>query len=329
MKYRKLGKTEIKVSEISLGCWTMGGPNWNEGNPIGWKDVNEQEIKEAVDYAVDKGVNHFDNADVYGNGKAERMLAHVLGNKINDVVIATKVGWFQGTASHAYEPAHIRSQCEQSLRNLKRDFIDLYYFHHPYFGENNSLLEDAVDVMNRLKSEGKIRAIGQSAYTNEDFEKVIPVVKPDVLQSFANAIDDHFLADGTPVRKMLEEKKMSFVAFGPLAQGLLLDKYSAKNPPQFEKGDHRANAKRFSKENLEILDRKMVKIKEKFGSGVEELSRMALQYLLYYKVVGAVIPGFRNLKQVKINLNAADNPLTEEEFNFVKNIFESSGLSYN
>jgi aryl-alcohol dehydrogenase-like predicted oxidoreductase len=90
MKYRKLGTSDIKVSEISLGCWTMGGLNWADGRPNGWANVNEDEITAAVKKAVDAGVNHFDNADVYGNGKAERMLARVLkrlGLKSEDFII--------------------------------------------------------------------------------------------------------------------------------------------------------------------------------------------------------------------------------------------------
>ncbi|HEX2866800.1 MAG TPA: aldo/keto reductase [Ignavibacteriales bacterium] len=328
MKYRKIGKSNIEVSEISLGCWTLGGLNWVNGTPNGWANVDEKDVTEAVNYALEHGVNHFDNADVYGNGRAERMLARVLGPRRNDVVIATKVGWFPGTAEHAYEPKHIRHQCEQSLINLNRDFIDIYYFHHGNFGQDDMYLNDAVDVMNRLKEEGKIRVIGQSAYSNSDFEKLVPKVKPEVLQSSANALDDHFVADGTPVRKLLEDNQISFVAFGPVAQGLLLGKYSKKNPPKFEPGDHREHAKRFTVENLEKLEPKMEALKEKFGSNTEELSRAALQYLLHYKVVAAVIPGFRNLKQVMVNLEAADKPLTDEEFNFIRDLFHEAEIVY-
>lgn len=322
MKYRKLGKSNIEISEISLGCWTMGGRNWDKGNSIGWADVNEEEIKEAIFYALDKGVTHFDDADAYGNGKAERMLSKILGDKTKDVTIATKVGWFKGTAENAYEPLHIRHQCEQSLKNLNRDVIDLYYFHHPYFGDNDFYLDDAVEEMNRLKEEGKIRSIGQSAYTNEDFLRVVPKVNPDVLQSSASAMDDHYLADGTPIRNLLEERGMSFVAFGPIAQGLLLGKYNKENPPNFDDGDHRKNSKRFTKEFLTKLDPKIEALKKEFGDCTEELARVALQYLLHYNVTAAVIPGFRNLNQVKVNLTAADKPLTDDEFNFVKNLFD-------
>lgn len=321
MKYRKLGKSEIEVSEVSLGCWTMGGLNWVNGVPNGWANVDEKEISDAINFAIDHGVNHFDNADVYGNGRAERMLSRILGIRTNDFVIATKVGWFPGTAAHAYEPKHIKHQCEQSLINLNREYIDIYYFHHGDFGNSDMYLEDAIEVMYKLREEGKIRLIGQSAYSHEDFVKLIPKVKPDVIQSFASAMDDRFLQDGSPTRILLDKHQISFVAFGPLAQGILLGKYNAKNPPSFDAGDHRATVERFKSEKLSKVEPKLEKLKVKFGSSNQELSRAALQYLLFYKQVGAVIPGFRNLEQVKSNLSGIDNPFSEDEFQFMKNVF--------
>lgn len=321
MKYRKIGKTDIQVSEISLGCWTLGGLNWVDGQQNGWANVDEKEAADAVNYAIEQGVNHFDNADVYGNGRAERMLCRILGNRSKDFVIATKVGWFRGTALHAYEPAHIRHQCEQSLINLKRDYIDIYYFHHGDFGQGDMYLDDAVEVMYKLKEEGKIRVIGQSAYSHDDFVKLVPKVKPEVLQSSASAMDDRYLEEGSPTRKLLDEYKISFVAFGPVGQGLLLGKYNKNNPPQFEPGDHRLNAPRFSAENLALLEPKIEMLKTRFGSSVEELARAALQYLLHYNVTGAVIPGFRNLNQVKVNLAGAEKPLTDEEFKYIQTVF--------
>ncbi|MBK7379513.1 MAG: aldo/keto reductase [Ignavibacteriales bacterium] len=321
MKYRKIGKTELEISEISLGCWTMGGLNWVNGDPNGWADVDENEIAEAINYAIENGVNHFDNADVYGNGRAERMLARILGKRTNNFVISTKIGWFPGTAAHAYEPKHIRHQCEQSLVNLNRDYIDIYYFHHGDFGEKDKYLDDAIEVIYKLKDEGKIRVIGQSAYSNEDFMKLIPKVNPEVIQSFANPIEKDFINSNSPTRKLIEERKISFVSFRPLGEGLLLGKYSSKNPPQFEFGDHRKGLKRFSKEHLEWLEPRIEKMKLKFGSSINELGRAVLQYLLYYNFVGTVIPGFRNLSQVKSNLFAADKPLTKEEFGFIEETF--------
>jgi len=321
MKYRRLGNSEIEVSEIGLGCWTLGGLNWVNGIPNGWANVDESEAIRAIHYALDQGVNHFDNADVYGNGRAERMLAKAMGKRNQDVIIATKVGWFPGTAAHAYEPQHIRHQLEQSLVNLKRDYVDIYYFHHGDFGKNDCYLDDAVEMMNRLKGEGKIRIIGQSAYTEKDFLRLVPKVRPTVLQSWANAVDDHFIADGSPVSNLLKEHEMSFVAFSPLAKGLLLNKYSSKNPPRFKAGDHRQNADDFKLENIMKVEQKMAKMVARFGSEVKQLSRSALQYLLSFPVVGSVIPGFRNQQQVEANLWGADMPLSKEDIRFIQEVF--------
>lgn len=321
MNYRKLGSSGIQVSEISLGCWTLGGLNWVNGTPNGWANVDEDEAIRAVHHALDQGVNHFDNADVYGNGRAERLLAKALGARSKEVVIATKVGHFPGTAEHAYEDLHIRHQCEQSLRNLKRDVIDLYYFHHGNFGENDRYLDGAIAMANRLRDEGKIRAIGLSAYSVADFERLVPKIKPTALQSWAHAIDDGFIRPGSPVARLLAEHNMSFVAFGPLAQGLLLGKYSSKNPPQFEEGDHRRTADRFKKEQLEGIEPKIEKLKARFGDDVASLARAALQYILGHDRVACVIPGFRNQKQVEVNLGAAGRPLSREDMDFIRSVF--------
>ena len=274
MNLRKIGKTELSVSEISFGCWTMGGLNWVNGNPNGWANVDEDEVTQAIKVALDAGVNHFDNADVYGNGKAEQMLARVLerlGVDTNSVIIATKIGHFPGTATHAYEPSHIRHQCEQSLINLKRDFIDIYYFHHGDFGASDMYLDDAVDVMNTLVSEGKVRVKGQSAYSADDFEKLVPRVQPAVLQSWAHALDDQFVRPDSRVSKLMEAHGLSFVAFSPLAQARLLDKYNPENPPQFEDGDNRKSNDGFKPEAIAALKPKLEKLKARFGKAVRNV----------------------------------------------------------
>lgn len=321
MRYRKLGHSDIQVSEVSLGCWTLGGLNWVNGSPNGWANVDEAEVRKAIDYALDQGVNHFDNADVYGNGKAEQMLSRVLGGRSKKVSIASKVGWFPGTAEHAYEPAHIRHQCEQSLINLKRDVLDLYYFHHGDFGHNDRYLDGAVGVMNQLRKEGKIRLIGLSSYSNGDFERLVPKVKPDVLQSWAHSMDDQFIREGTPVRKLLDEGKLSFVAFSPLNQGILLGKFDPKNPPKFEAGDHRLGDQRFTSEQLVKIQPKIEKLKARFGPDIKDLARAALQYLLAVPCVACVIPGFRNSNQVQVNLSVSEKPLTMEDVAFIRQTF--------
>jgi len=321
MNYRKLGTTDVEVSEISFGCWTLGGLNWVNGIPNGWANVDEDEVTKAIKLALDSGVNHFDNADVYGNGRAERMLSRVLdrlGVKNTDVIIATKIGHFPGTAEHAYEPAHIRHQCEQSLLNLKRDYIDLYYFHHGDFGKDDVYLNEAAATMDELVKEGKVRLKGQSAYSADDFERLVPIVNPQVLQSWAHALDDQFVRPGSRVSNLLKERQMSFVAFSPLAQARLLDKYDPKNPPQFELGDNRRDKDAFSGEALAALKPKLQKLKERFGDSTEDLVAVALNYILAQPNVACVIPGFRNERQAKCNVSAAGRSLSAEDLAFVQ-----------
>ncbi len=318
MKYRKLGSSGVEVSEISFGCWTMGGLNWVNGNANGWANVDEDEIVAGIKVAIDAGVNHFDNADVYGNGKAERMLARVfdkLGVKSEDFVIATKIGHFPGTAEHPYEAAHIRHQCEQSLINLKRDYIDLYYFHHGGFGDH---LEEAAATLNSLVAEGKVRLKGQSAYSYDDFAKAVPVVKPVALQSWAHALDIQFVSPDAKLQGLMNEYECSFVAFSPLAQGRLLDKFDPNNPPTFEPGDHRQGSGAFKSEAILALKPKLEKLKARFGATTEDLARMSLQYLLAMPNVACVIPGFRNPRQAACNVAGADKPLSAEDVAYIR-----------
>lgn len=322
MNYREIGNSGIMISEIGLGCWTLGGLNWHQGKSSnGWKPVDAKEAADAVAYALDNGVNHFDNADVYGNGAAERMLANALGDKNRDVIIAGKVGWFQGTAAHAYEPQHIRHQCEQSLVNLRREYIDIYYFHHGDFGENDRYLDDACEAMARLKSEGKIRCIGLSAYSEKDFRRLVPRIRPSVVQSWAHAMDYHFIANNSPLMKLCEEHVMSFVAFSPLNQGILLGKYTSANPPVFPDGDHRKESEKFRPEYLAKAEKGIAEMRETLGSSREDLARAALQFVLYHDRVAGVIPGFRNIEQVKVNLSACGKPLNGKEIACIRKAF--------
>lgn len=333
MNYRTLGRTNIRVSEIGFGCWTMGGPNWSTstGQPIGWADVNEDEVLAGIKVGLDAGVNHWDNADVYGNGKAERLLAKCLkklGVKPGSQVIATKVGHFSGTAPHAFEPRQIRNQCEQSLRNLGVDAIDIYYFHHGsyvgpgYDGQPHDYLQEAAATMHTLVKEGKVRAVGQSAYSDEDFERAIPVLKPDVLQSKANMRYDPFIRPGSKLQALMKQHGCTFVAFGPLDQGILLDKFDPENPPKFAEGDYRNQRKDMLPDALRALKPKMAQLKDRFGPTTEALASAACRFVLGHDHVCSTIPGFRNARQAACNLKAASDPaMSEADIEFCRRLF--------
>ncbi|MDD1649978.1 MAG: aldo/keto reductase [Methylococcaceae bacterium] len=327
MNYRPLGRTDIAVSEISLGCWTLGGLNWVDGQVNGWAEVNEDDITAAVKRAVDAGVNHFDNADVYGNGRAERMLARVLktlGLKSEQFIVATKVGHFRGTAEHAYDPIHIRHQCEQSLRNLQRDYVDIYYLHHGDFGPDGEWLGGAAATLDALVKEGKVRIKGQSAYSDADFARAVPVVKPAVLQSWGNALRPNFIKPDSAVGRLLAEHGMSFVAFSPLQKGILLDKFDPDHPPTFEEGDVRSTDARFQPEFLRAMKPRLARLKTRFGATTGDLAAVALRYVLNHPNVACVIPGFRNESQVACNLGGVTRRLSDEDIAFIDRALAST-----
>jgi len=341
MNYRPIGTTNIKVSEIGFGCWTMGGPNWSpaNGQSIGWAEVNETEVTAGINAGLDAGVNHWDNADNYGNGRAERLLAKcltTLGIDRKSQIIATKVGHSKGTAPHGFDPHHIRNQCEQSLRNLRTDYIDIYYFHHGTFigpgydTDQYDYLLEAAAVMRTLVKEGKVRAVGQSAYSDDDFERAVPIVKPDVLQTKANLRFDDFIRQGSRGQALMDQYKCSFVAFGPLDQGILLDKFDPKNPPQFVEGDYRTSRKDFNPATLQSVRDKLAKVRQHFASpaaagsaeDIAFLSSVASRWVLSHPHVCSTIPGFRNARQAVCNVKAGtDKPMTQEEAQWLRDLF--------
>lgn len=343
MRYRTIPGTNVSISEIGFGCWTMGGPNWSTstGQAIGWADVNAAEVEAGIRAGLDGGVNHWDNADIYGNGRAERLLAECLlrlGVKRETQVIATKVGHFKGTAVHAYEPRHIRNQCEQSLRNLRTDYIDIYYFHHgSYIGQGydskgnlvdaHDYLEEASATMHALVKEGKVRVVGQSAYSVDDFERAIPVLKPQVLQNKANLRYDEFIRPGGRMQSLMTKYQCGFVAFGPLDQGILLDKFDPENPPKFEEGDYRSGRKDFTGDLLRRVRAKLGEVKSRMGAGAPDatalLSSVASRWVLSHANVLSAIPGFRNQRQAKCNLQAAtDAPMSEADAAWLRELFK-------
>ncbi|MCA9288628.1 MAG: aldo/keto reductase [Phycisphaerales bacterium] len=343
MRYNQIPRTDLSLSEIGFGCWTMGGPNWNlfNGKPIGWGDVSIDDVAAGLKAGLDAGVNHFDNADIYGNGRAERLLRDCLkrlGVPADRLVIATKVGWFAGCAPHAYTPRHIRNQCEQSLENLGVEAIDIYYFHNPYFADWPHPLNtraavgpdmpgniaDAAATMQELVNEGKVRVVGQSAYSVEEFERTIPLTRPRVLQSRANMLVDAYIRPDSRLQPIMSEQDIRFVAFGPLGQGLLLDKFDPDKPPAFDEGDVRGVNEAFTSDRLRALKPKMARIRQRFGDSVEDLASAAIRFVASHPNVASVIPGFRNERQARCNIARADAELmTEQEMEFCRGVFRA------
>ncbi len=186
MRTIRFGRTNVTVPTISLGTWGHGGPNTSEGASVGWSGHDDRLAKEALVEAHRRGIRHWDTADAYGNGHAETLIGEVFASGVprEDIFLATKFGWVKGPHDHFYDAGFMRAQCERSLRNLRTEVIDLYYFHHCDFGPNDVYFDAALATMRRLREEGKIRFIGLSDWSARKIMRFIDRVDPDAVQPF-------------------------------------------------------------------------------------------------------------------------------------------------
>ena len=146
MEYTALGRTSAKVSRISLGTWSYGGSNISGNNqPIGWHGQTNTDSQAALRKAYEFGINHWDSADVYGDGRSEKIIGSMWDELPRDnIFIATKVGWDMGPHDYWYHPNQMRTNMTRSLKNLKTDCVDLMYLHHCNFVKEEQYFDDAL-----------------------------------------------------------------------------------------------------------------------------------------------------------------------------------------
>ena len=311
MRTIRFGRTNVEVPAISLGTWGQGGPNTNEGVSGGWTGHDDTQAKEALVAAYRAGITHWDTADAYGAGHAERLIGEVLKGGVprNELFIATKFGWVKGPSKHFYDPEFMRSQAEASLRNMGIDVIDLYYFHHCDFGDR---FDDVLAVMHELRDEGKVRFVGLSDWDASKILQYIERADPDVVQPFRNLVDDTYESSG--LKAYVDAHDLGVAFFSPLKHGLLLGKYDA--PHQFEEGDFRRNVPEF-------LDPKFIERMKRASSTVAEkmpVLRAVTGALLVDNPTACVLLGQRNPKQVAAAA-AAGEVLAKEEAEFVRRAY--------
>ncbi len=297
MKKIILGQTNRKVSAVSLGTWSFGGPSEVNGQGVGWTGNDDQLAAQALVKAWESGINHWDTADVYGNGHSEELIGQVWNAVPRDeIFLASKVGWYMGNYSHFYHPDLMRQRLERSLTLLKVERLDLYYFHHCLFGKNSELLDEAMATMLDFQSEGKIQFIGLSDWDLSKIMRVIDRINPAVIQPYRNVRDDSYAASG--LRAWIDDNNAGAVFFSPLRHGLLTGKYSA--PPKFEAGDFRSGVSEFSdpefivrmQENRRLLE-------ERFRDHPQAVLHGLTDALLTDSPAGCVLLGQRNPDQVK------------------------------
>jgi aryl-alcohol dehydrogenase-like predicted oxidoreductase len=312
---RQLGQLG-PVSAMGMGCWAIGGPFWTpDGKPLGWGEVDDDASVRAVHRALDAGVTFFDTADVYGTGHSERILGRALGDRRDDVVIATKFGNVFDeqqrvkTGTDA-SPDHIRRACRASLDRLATDRIDLYQFHladHPP-GDATAVVE----VLEELVDEGLIRAY---AWSTDD-----PARAAVFAEGGHCAAVQHELSVFHTAPQMLTlcaERGLASVNRSPLAMGLLTGKFDADSVLGADdvRGEEPEWLRFFTdgRPTPEFLDR-LDAVRDVLTSDGRSLAQGSLAYLWGMSPVTIPIPGCRVEEQVIENAGAmAMGPLRSEQ----------------
>ncbi len=303
---RKLGRSGIEVSALGMGCWAIGGPFWQGQTPLGWGNVDDEESVRAINSALEGGINFFDTANVYGAGHSERVLGRALAGHRNEVIIATKFNslfdektrFVTGSDS---SPSGIRKACEDSLRRLNTDYIDLYQFHN-----NGFPAKDAIPVRETLEElvrEGKIRSYGWSTDSPDRANVFAQGPKCAAIQFQLNVLDDN-----PALISICEKHNLASINRGPLAMGLLTAKYNAGSRPSIddvrgEKSPGWMKYFRNGKPDAKWLAKRDA-IREILASEGRTVAQGALAWIWARSYQTIPIPGFRTKEQVKENAGA-------------------------
>jgi myo-inositol catabolism protein IolS len=316
MRTIRLGRTNIYVPAVSLGTWGHGGPNVAEnGASVGWSGHDDEQARQAILAAYRAGITHWDTADAYGNGHAEELIGRLWSEvPREEIFLATKFGYIQGPAAHPYDPKFMREQTERSLRNLRTDAIDLHYFHHCDFGPDDRYLDGALEVMHRLRDEGKVRFIGLSDWNGSAIMRVISRIDPDVVQPFRNVVDDDYESSG--LKSWVDSHDLGVAFFSPLKHGLLLGKYD--QPVEYGEGDFRSNIPDFrDPAAIERYKRAAAAMRSRFSSHPEPVMHALVGALLADNPTACVLLGQRNPRQVAAAASVGE-ALGKEEAEWVR-----------
>jgi len=296
---RTIGRSNLQVSAVGMGCWAIGGPWWKGDLPVGWSKVDDNESLRALDRAFDLGVTFFDTADTYGCGHSERIVGKALAGKRNQVVIATKFGQMfdeatkQGTGTNV-TPAYIKQACDASLRRLNMDVIDLYQLHIKEVEPAQA--ETVVATLEELVAAGKIRWYGWSTDDAASAQIFAAGKHCAAIQVRFNI----FEGDDATLR-VCEEQNLAAIIRSPLAMGLLTGKFDTTT--QFPGDDVRSRRYDFSGKNAEDIA-KLAKIRGILTRDGRSLTQAALGWLWARSATTIPIPGFKTVAQVEENAGA-------------------------
>jgi len=300
MKKVQLGKSDLMVSEIGLGCMSLG--------------TDEKKAQEIIEVALEEGINYFDTADLYDFGENEKIVGQALKNVRKDIIIATKAGnrWNDTNDGWSWDPSkdYIKEAVKRSLDRLQTDYIDLYQLHG---GTIADPIEQTIEAFEELKAEGLIRHYGISS------------IRPNVIREYvkksniASVMMQYSILDRRPeeeVLPLLDQNGISIVTRGSVAKGLLSDQFPKKLS---EKG--------FLDYSQEELQEILPLLKEKLASA-RPLEEVALQYNLAHPAVASVVTGASSVEQVRANARAVNRPpLTSEEVALIQKLTKANRYS--
>lgn len=309
MNYRVLGNSGLSVSEICFGVMTFTGEK-------GWTHLGMQDqaaANELTDIAIDSGVNFFDTADNYSDGVSEEMLGRALAGKRSRVIIGTKCGFskYPGPDGKGLTYNRVIEACNESLKRLNTDYIDLYQIHSYDF---IAPLEETLSAFNDLVKQGKIRFIGVSNFTGWQLMKAICIMEKNgwaritSLQPYYSLLGRDIELELVP---LCLDQNLGIIPWGPLHGGILTGKYRrGKEWPQ-------GTRIKAPGEHFPYDEDKAESILDKLRSIADErkvtVTQAALNYLLRKRAVTALIVGARNKEQLKENINTSLWTLSEEE----------------
>ena len=317
MNYRRLGRTNWKVSEISFGAWAIGGA---------WGTVDDTESLAALEKAIDCGVNFIDTADVYGMGRSERLVAQLKRSRKEEIVVATKAGRrLSPHTADGYNQKNLTAFIEDSLRNLSTDCLDLVQLHCP--PTDVYYRPEVFGGLDRLVEAGKIRYYGVSVERVEEGLKAIEFPGVQTVQIIFNCFRHR------PAELFFEEAKkrrVGILARVPLASGLLTGKLTRAS--QFAPDDHRAFNRHgeafdvgetFSGVDYDAALAAVEEIRRLLLAGVS-MTQFALRWILMFDAVTCAIPGAKRPSQAVENCGASDlAPLTEAAMRSVQEIYDA------
>lgn len=314
MTYNRTGKSGVLLPAISLGLW----------HNFGFVD-NIQNGRDVLRSAFDLGITHFDLANNYGPppGSAEENFGKILNEDFksyrDELFIATKAGYgmWEGPYGEWGSRKYLISSLDQSLKRMKLDYVDIFYHHRP---DPDTPLEETMGALADIVRQGKALYVGISNYQPKETEEAAAILKrlnvPFILHQARYSMLDRWVEDG--LLKTLDQCGVGCIAFSPLAQGMLTDKYLHGIPKDSRAGSDSVFL------NKDIVNSTLEKVKLLNAIAQErgqKLSQMAIAWILRKPQVSSVLVGASSSKQLKENVRSLDNlNFTEEELNLIKKI---------